>query len=150
MNNLENMFKKHDFTMFLDFDGVLHRKMIGDFEFLPNLKKVLDLFPNIMVVISSDWRHDLKTQDYHDIFGSYVSRIVGKTPTMMGLKHIRQLEILAYAKQHSLQRFIAVDDDCRNELFDDNCNWLFKTDYYCGLDEETLNNLIKFIKINLA
>lgn len=41
-------------TIFLDFDGVLHRKMIGNFELLANFNQVLNLFPNLKIVISSD------------------------------------------------------------------------------------------------
>lgn len=137
-------------TMFLDFDGVLHRKMIGDFELLPNLNEVLDLFPNVVIVISSDWRHDLKAQDYQDVFGDYANRIIGKTPIMTGAPYIRQLEVLTYVKQHAIHNFIAIDDDCRGELFNEDCTWLFRTDYFRGLDKEATNDLIRFIqdKIN--
>lgn len=136
-------------TIFLDFDGVLHRKMIGNFELLANFNQVLNLFPNIKIVISSDWRHSMKPQDYQEIFGEYANRIIGKTPIIIGATFLRELEILAYVRQHSIQKFIAIDDDCRNELFNRDCEWLFKTNYFRGLDTETTNNLIKFIKTNL-
>lgn len=136
-------------TIFLDFDGVLHRKMIGNFELLSNFNQVLNLFPNIKIVISSDWRHSMKLQDYQEIFGEYANRIIGQTPIITGSTFLRELEILAYVRQHSIQKFIAIDDDCRNELFNANCNWLFKTDYFRGLDVDATNNLIKFIQIKL-
>jgi hypothetical protein len=45
--------------MFLDFDGVLHPKMNGTFEHMDNLKKVLDKYPQIDIVISSSWRFSM-------------------------------------------------------------------------------------------
>lgn len=91
----------------------------------------------------------MKPQDYQEIFGEYANRIIGQTPIITGSTFLRELEILAYVRQHSIQKFIAIDDDCRNELFNANCNWLFKTDYFRGLDVEATNNLIKFIQIKL-
>lgn len=139
----------HGLTIFLDFDGVLHRKMIGNFELLPNFKKVLNLFPSIVIVISSDWRHSMKPLDYQEIFGEYANRIIGNTSTITGATSVRQLEVLAYVRQHSIQKFIAIDDDCRNELFNRDCEWLFKTNYFRGLDTETTNSLIKFIQTKI-
>lgn len=131
-------------VIFLDFDGVLHCSMNGDFEFLPNLYKVLDTFPELKIVISSDWREGINEQSYQDIFGSYNSRILGITSKLPGFK--REDEILEYANKHNITSFIAVDDDCRDELFSPDCNWLFKTSYFAGLNEAATYELIKFIE----
>jgi hypothetical protein len=134
-------------AVFLDFDGVLHRKMIGNFELLPNFTKLLDKYPEIMVVISSDWRHELKKTDYQSIFGKYSTRIIGVTGKHTDKK--REVEILEYVRLHNIEHFIAVDDDCRNELFSQGCPWLFKTSYFKGLNDETLFRLDEFIKNRL-
>jgi len=55
-------------TIFLDVDGVLHRKMKGNFELLANFNQALNLFSNIKIVISRDWRHSMKPQNYQEIF----------------------------------------------------------------------------------
>lgn len=131
-------------VIFLDFDGVVHRQMNESFEYLPNLYKVLDLFPEIKIVISNDWRHCMNKDSYTNIFGTYGSRIVGATG-----KHeskMRELEIMEYANMYNIKNFIAIDDDCRNRLFSPNCEWLFKTNYYKGLNDETTARLISFIQ----
>ncbi len=131
-------------TLFLDFDGVLHRKMDGNFEFMPNLFKVLEHYPLLEIVISSSWRNGLSQLSIADLFGSYATRVVGKTPTLITAN--REQEILDYVRRHQLKHFIAVDDDCRGNLFSNNCPWLFKTNYFTGLNHESTQELIKFIE----
>lgn len=120
---------------------MLHPATCDNFELLPNFLKILDLFLNIKVVISSNWK---KSCNYTAIFGKYVSRIIGNTTTIKD--STREGEILLYVKDHNITKFIAVDDDCRNELFSSNCEFLFKTDYYKGLDITCTSKLIEFIR----
>ena len=129
--------------LFLDFDGVLHRKMEGNFEFLPNLFKVLNQFPEIKIVISSDWRHSLTPEACWNIFGDYCHRIIGATAKLSDSN--RQAEILEYVRLNQISKFIAIDDDCRSILFDSDCQWLFKTNYFRGLDAETTEQFIGYI-----
>lgn len=133
-----------NFVIFLDFDGVLHRKMSGSFEYLNNFYRVLERFKTARFVISSDWRLQMSFKDIEAMFGTYYSRFLGCTPHINNAK--RESEILQFVRTRSISQFIAVDDDCRNELFSYDCPWLFKTDYYRGLDEETTNTLIQFIE----
>jgi hypothetical protein len=86
----------------------------------------------------------MNMDNYADIFGDYVSRIVGETPIVDG-DFNRELEILEFVKQNRVSKFVAVDDDCRNTLFSSDCSWLFKTNYFCGLDEQARNKLARFI-----
>jgi hypothetical protein len=81
------------------------------------------------------------------LFGGYAKRIVGKTASLAAGN--REEEILDYVKRHNLERFIAVDDDCRSHLFSQNCSWLFKTNYFVGLDTEATQELIKYIEQKL-
>lgn len=117
-------------TLFLDFDGVLHRKMDGNFEFMPNLFKVLERYQQLEIVISSSWRNGLNKFSIDDLFESYAKRVVGKTASLITGNR-------------------AVDDDCRGNLFSNNCPWLFMTNYFIGLNTETTQKLIKFIKHKL-
>ena len=137
-----------NFTIFLDFDGVLHRKMNGTFEFVHNLIEVLNIYPNADVVISSSWRNTIHPQFFAEIFGVYSSRIVGVTPYLPTA--IRENEILKYVRSHHIQKFIAIDDDCRNNQFSKTCPWLFKTNYFIGLNKVTTDYLLKFIYTYLS
>ena len=47
----------NELVIFLDFDGVLHRKYDGTFELVSNLFRILESFPNAKMVISSNWRN---------------------------------------------------------------------------------------------
>ena len=133
----------NEMVIFLDFDGVLHRKCVDTFELIPNFIKVLDLYPKVEVVISSNWRLGMSNEAYFKIFGKYVDRIIGQTPNIN--PENRELEILEFVNMHKIDKFIAIDDDCRGTLFSQSCEWLFKTDYYRGLDSETTVKLIEFI-----
>lgn len=135
------------FTIFLDFDGVLHRKMNGTFEYVQNFIQVLELYPNADVVISSNWRNAIRAHFISEVFGKYASRIVGATPYLP--TEIRENEILQYVKTHRVKKFIAIDDDCRNNQFRKNCPWLFKTNYFIGLNISTTNELLKYINIHI-
>lgn len=135
-------------TLFLDFDGVLHPSMHGSFCYMHNLFKVLDLYPEMKLVVSSDWRHGATPEYFSQVFGDYIHRVAGVTPH---LPHgLRQDEILSYVKEYGLKKFIAIDDDCRRELFNADCSWLFRTNYFKGLDATTLQAFIKFIQEQLA
>lgn len=129
--------------IFLDFDGVLHPKMSGSFQYLNNIFRILDQFKSTKIVISSDWRLQMTFSDIQTMFGPYYSRVIGVTPHLS--KGSRESEILQFVRQRDVGKFIAIDDDCRSELFSFDCPWLFKTDYYRGLDNEATDLLIKFI-----
>jgi hypothetical protein len=117
--------------------------MSGNFEFMPNLVKVLNQFPEIKIVISSDWRFSLTPEISWNIFGYYNDRVIGVTNKLVDGN--RQSEILEYVRINQVRRFIAIDDDCRGTLFDHGCLWLFKTNYFRGLNAETTNEFISYI-----
>ena len=85
----------------------------------------------------------MSNEAYFKIFGKYVDIIIGQTPNINSEN--RELEILEFVNMHKIDKFIAIDDDCRGTLFSQSCEWLFKTDYYHGLDSETTVKLIEFI-----
>ncbi|MBX9865498.1 MAG: hypothetical protein K2Y14_01180 [Burkholderiales bacterium] len=114
---------------------------------MPNFFRVLEEFPCAMVVISSDWREELTDRDYIQLFGQYHSRIIGITPRIKFAR--REIEILQYVKNAQISQFIAIDDDCRDELFSYKCPWLFKTDFNNGLDLLATEKLLQFINDKL-
>mgnify|MGYP000864492575 FL=1 len=101
-------------VIFLDFDGVLHPKMTGNFELLPNFIKILDEFSKALVVISSNWKDEISNLEVLTaIFGSkYVDRVIGKTDTLVYGN--RQDEIYSFVRKHHIKNYIAIDDDCRS------------------------------------
>ena len=131
-------------VIFLDFDGVLHPKMNGSFEFMNNFFAVLSNFTQAGVVISSNWKDSLTHSNLDDLFKEYSHRVVGKTTSNQGMS--RQAEIMAYVKQHNVTCYVALDDDCRNTLFAPNCDFLFKTNYFTGLTQDKLPALIQFMQ----
>lgn len=131
------------FVIFLDFDGVLHPKMSGSFQYLNNIFRILDQFKTAKIVISSDWRLQMTFSEIEKMFGIYSSRLMGVTPHIS--KANRESEILQFVRIRNISQFIAIDDDCRENLFSFDCDWLFKTDFYRGLDDESTNLLIQFI-----
>ena len=133
----------HKEIIFLDFDGVLHPKMYGNFELMRNFTRVLDVFPSVHIVISSNWKDELNQSNINEIFGQYAHRVIGKTPNLPDMK--RQDEINSYVAMNHVQLFIAIDDDCRNELFYNNCYYLFKTNYFKGLTKEKSDELIQYM-----
>ncbi|TXI97958.1 MAG: hypothetical protein E6Q32_10905 [Neisseriales bacterium] len=131
-------------VIFLDFDGVLHPKMNGNFELINNFLTVLKHFPKATVVISSSWKDGLSKEALASIFGQSVNRIIGCTTSSKGQN--RQGEILSYVRNHCIECYIAIDDDCRSTLFEPNCDFLFRTNYFTGLTEDKIPTLIKFME----
>lgn len=112
--------------LFLDFDGVLHpyasRPDLSDaenkfFSYLPRLEAVLRDFPDVQVVVSSDWRVGKTLGNLRAWFSEDIRpRIIGTTPLVGApedhwIGH-RQTEILAWLENHSAQAipWIALDD----------------------------------------
>lgn len=130
-------------VIFLDFDGVLHPKMNGNFELISNFLSILNHFSSAKIVISSNWKDGLTTDILTNIFGQHANRVIGKTVSHNGIN--RHEEIMSYVKNHCIECYIALDDDCRNTLFEPTCDFLFKTNYYKGLTREEIPKLIQFM-----
>jgi hypothetical protein len=48
--------------LYLDFDGVLHRRMNESFERMPLLEEILTQCPEILIVVSSSWRETMSLE----------------------------------------------------------------------------------------
>ncbi len=89
-------------TLFLDFDGVLHRDgAMGGELFEPAcilaLAGVLSEFPIVEVVISSSWREVHPLQDLRDMVPQLEARIVAATPDKVERIHLPD-ELWSFAR----------------------------------------------------
>lgn len=119
-------------VLFLDFDGVLHRGnsyetpngIISDtndirlFEFVPILDELLRPYPQIRIVLSTDWciRFGLERSSDRLQAESLRNRIVGSTYSpgvddpKAWIQRSRGTQVLRYVHQHGLTSWLAVDD----------------------------------------
>ncbi|MEX3982562.1 HAD domain-containing protein [Paraburkholderia sp. EG287A] len=107
-------------VLFLDFDGVLHAydelalddgfRLIENpnlFMWCPVLEQILAPFPDVRIVISSDWRRLFDDAALIELLGPLGARFAGVVeeygPT-------RAAEILAEVQRRSITRWLALDD----------------------------------------
>lgn len=130
--------------LFLDFDGVLHPKYEGSFAQLPMLCAWLERYPQVAVVVSSDWRLRDGLMDLMALFPSPLrSRVLGVTPDLRGaragcdFRYARQCEIEYYRWRVGHDGpFVALDDTAH--LFEAQYPALVEVDGASGLTREDL------------
>lgn len=143
--------------LFLDFDGVLHpfyrRSDLPDDEnlplaYLPRFESVLRDFPEVRVVVSSDWRHHHTLDELRLFFSPELrSQIIGVTPRLDkgagDWTGYRQREALAYLNSigEPSSPWIAIDDDALNWLPD--ARLVLCNDGFRELEEQALRALIE-------
>ncbi|MFJ1260616.1 HAD domain-containing protein [Cupriavidus sp. CuC1] len=106
--------------MFLDFDGVLHRfgepaldedfNLIENpnlFAWLPVLDRLLVHYPNVRIIVSSDWRRLCNDETLVRLLGPLGVRFIGVVETWGGS---RSEEILEEARRRCLTHWLAIDD----------------------------------------
>lgn len=131
-------------VLYLDFDGVLHRRVNESFERMPLLEELLHNCPKMMVVISSSWRETMSFDGLVNIFPDrYRCRIKGVTPSLkntMGVEYVRYVECINHAKTLGVNRIIIIDDEVFR--FPPECNHLVATNYCEGMTQETIDEVI--------
>lgn len=125
--------------LFLAFDGVLHPFHDGTFSKLDMLEKLLREFPQVSLVICSEWKESNELEVLLSFFSDDIAkRVIGTTPH---LPHaIKQDEIEAFL--NTLPRtvpWLAMDDDVA--LFKPGDCHLISTHAETGLDEHSLAEL---------
>ncbi|MFM0347302.1 HAD domain-containing protein [Paraburkholderia sp. RL17-347-BIC-D] len=126
-------------VLFLDIDGVLHRgnsyiagnrivssapARIQLFEYLPVLCDLLDLYPQVEVVLSSDWAYRFGIEPTRNMLPESLLRNRVTEATYQGCEFDEMLwptvtrgaQVLDYVRRHSLDQWLAVDD--RRDGFD--------------------------------
>ncbi|WP_080378394.1 HAD domain-containing protein [Burkholderia pseudomallei] len=109
-----------DLVLFTDFDGVLHpadepaldsagRLLANErlFAWLPILVGILERYPEVRIVVSSDWRRLLDDENLRQVLGPLGSRFAGIVETWGAS---RADEILAEVRRRKLTHWLAVDD----------------------------------------
>ncbi len=130
--------------LYLDFDGVLHRRMNETFERMPLLEKILIQCPEIQIVVSSSWRETMSLDGLKYLFPvPFRHRIVGVTPSIQEVKdteYIRYRECLLHARNMGINKFIIIDDE--SYRFPPGCENLVSTKYREGMTRETVATVI--------
>jgi hypothetical protein len=123
----------------LDFDGVLHRAQTGTLRRLPALEAWLREFPQVDVVISSNWRDTHALPDLCAYFSADLQpRVIGTTPNIEGAR--REDEILALVREYGITCWAALDDQPEGFPRTAETN-LAATEYYDGLTNLSLRRL---------
>lgn len=128
-------------VLFLDMDGVINNSTKRDLVCLPmkqkdgeytqlsnwgatNIKPFLRLMSwccenNIEIVISSTWRLGMTPELFNEYFEKYFFR--NDIPNVQGLTKVsakpwmhRGYEIQNYVNEHSIQKYICIDDDIQD------------------------------------
>ncbi|QKM44057.1 hypothetical protein HI792_15875 [Ralstonia solanacearum] len=108
------------FVLFTDFDGVLHaadepaldgaghlRANANLFVWLPILVDILQPYPEVQIVVSSDWRRLLDDDNLKRVLGPLGPRFAGIVETW-GVS--RADDILTEVRRRRLTRWLAIDD----------------------------------------
>jgi hypothetical protein len=140
--------------LFLDFDGVLHpayeaQAVPADVAFchLPRFEAVLRDFPQVEIVISSLWRHQLPFDKLTARFSADIRRrIIGITPGLddQAADYVparREEEILGWLADNGRtgEPWIALDDAIW--LFEKHRDRVVTCIHYRGFDDEAANAL---------
>lgn len=110
--------KEKDNVIFLDFDGVLNKKMKDISESLPNPDAIfyinkLCLENNFKIIVCSSWRHrDDYKKILHDMGIDDSIKILGKTDYS---EYGREDEIKYYLESHDIGKYLIIDDSYLSE-----------------------------------
>lgn len=161
-----------DFTLFLDFDGVLHPEFCHErrhFEALPLLAATLANLPSVEVVVSSTWRLQMNSDRKRyglrslDEVRKWLepdvsTRVEGLTPHALNPEEVpdrliayeREAQCVAWLHEHRPHRiqWLAVDD--RPWLFRPFSSNLFLVDGKTGLTPESCAQLMAKVRAMLV
>jgi hypothetical protein len=101
---------KPELLLYLDFDGVLHSADPARADYFcwrPILAGILEPFPNVKIVVSSDWRARCSDDQLKHNLGQLGERFVGITHTMGS---DRAEEIMADVSTRRIKHWLALDD----------------------------------------
>lgn len=99
-------------AVFLDFDGVLHRGTSGTLRHLDRFEDFLSRWPDVGVVVVSDWRIGASLEDIRGYFSTqFRGRIFARTGEMEPVPHQRQREITDLAGMLGINHYVVIDDD---------------------------------------
>lgn len=141
--------------LFLDIDGVLNNfkwsliqppglmyRTVNDLdpENMKHLSKLLKAYPEVKVVVMSDWRKLMSLNELKSIFSNFEinpDQIIGYTPVVTRSQN-REDEVLLYLQDNPCDDYALVDND---DFFNQLKPKLALTDPAIGLDEESINKI---------
>ena len=134
-----------DKVLFLDFDGVLHPASHGSVLFSQmNLLEEAVGNESCQIVISSSWRFHMKMDDLKKHFSLPVrNKIVGVTGDAYIGSYARFHEINAYAMQHGIVNWRALDDSYWE--FPQGCSQLIRCNPNSGLTQREIKVLSEWL-----
>lgn len=102
-------------ALFLDFDGVLHRGNSGTLRHLPMIEQLMGEFPDVGVVIISDWRLGDTLEGLRGYFSPGVrEQVIGKTGDRVPCSIQRQREVEDFVHGAGIHHYLVLDDDRDN------------------------------------
>lgn len=152
-----------DKIIFLDLDGVLinpfpawkpdEEDKDGYARFNPactaNLRKLLEAYPELRIVVSSSRRMGKSLEELEAIFAfrGIKNRIIGKIPEPGEHYLSRAEEITQYVEQQGLRHFLILDDDrSLLQLPATYAPYLVLTEYRAGFDEACLEKAMGIVE----
>jgi hypothetical protein len=141
--------------LFLDIDGVLHpvspRADRPDaesqgFSYRPRLERVLREFPDVQIVIASDWRKYHTLGELQAFFAPDIAaRVISVTPPDPSSEYVprrRQLRVEEWLKENGRDGdpWVAIDDDVSN--YDLEANLVLCNDGFRDLEECALREVL--------
>jgi len=98
-------------AIFLDFDGVLSRidgppGYTLPFEFVPNLDRILEPWPDVAIAVHSSWRETFSANDLREFLGPLGVRFIGATSYGSKATGIQQF----LAEHQDLSDYLVLDD----------------------------------------
>lgn len=151
------------FTVFTDFDGVMHPEGLGEAErdklfcCLPAFHRILRAAPGVNVVFSTSWRllysHDeLVAFAIQNGGEDLTPRFIGLTPHLparerpQGIIGQREDEIQAWlaANGQDSMHWLALDDQA--DLFRPGCSSLYLVDWQTGLVDEDVWAIVESLR----
>ncbi len=133
-----------DVVLFFDIDGVLHPHQTETLEFKDRLLALLYQYPNLELVMCSNWRETASQSWFEDRLGNPLAdHFKGCTPRLYGRVNRRQHEIDEFCRMFRVKRYAVVDD--RADLYPVGYPNLVLTDPSEGLTDETIRELIEIL-----
>jgi hypothetical protein len=128
-------------VIFLDFDGVLHpiKPDQDPFCYLSDFLKMLDEFSDIIVVISSSWRHHMPLDILKSMFERHADKVIAVTLDVFAPadKLWRQNEIEYWIQENNYEGEWLAIDDAISEFTQGHPN-LFLCESRIGLDDDAM------------
>ena len=129
-----------DLVLFFDVDGVLHPNQTETLELKDKLLVLIEEFPNLELIMCSNWRESSPQDWFEKRFGERLSEhFKGCTPILDSGEFRREREIEAFVEQFRVKRFVVVDD--RDDFYHPNYPHLVTTDIAVGLTDVTIQEL---------